>query len=215
MISFDASVARNNASFRDASRPARKNVTANEISLDARAPGRAFRDVTRVSAAPAIAPAHRTPRVMSATALAPLAAAPRAAARRAGRSSAAARGPRPVEKHGFPRAIGDRVWLRATYGPIGESIEKKIAEELAPEVLVVNDDSEKHANHKGLHDGHAGVRSNESHFSVTVVSEQFAGMTPIKRHRLVNSILQKEFDDGLHALQLSTKTPAEWEKTNK
>ena len=200
MISFDASVARNNASFRDASRPARKNVSANEISLDARAPGRAFRDVTRVSAAPAIAPAHRTPRVMSATALAPLAATPRAAARRAGRSSAAARGPRP---------------LRATYGPIGESIEKKIAEELAPEVLVVNDDSEKHANHKGLHDGHAGVRSNESHFSVTVVSEQFAGMTPIKRHRLVNSILQKEFDDGLHALQLSTKTPAEWEKTNK
>ena len=90
-----------------------------------------------------------------------------------------------------------------------------IADELAPEVLVVNDDSEKHANHKGLHDGHAGVRSNESHFSVTVVSEQFAGMTPIKRHRLVNSILQKEFDDGLHALQLSTKTPAEWEKTNK
>ena len=137
---------------------------------------------------------------MTATAFAPLAAAPRAAPRRAGRSSAAARGPRP---------------LRATYGPIGESIEKKIAEELAPEVLVVNDDSEKHANHKGLHDGHAGVRSNESHFSVTVVSEQFAGMTPIKRHRLVNSILQKEFDDGLHALQLSTKTPAEWEKTNK
>ena len=137
---------------------------------------------------------------MSATALAPLAAAPCVAARRAGRSSAAARGPRP---------------LRATYGPIGASIEKKIAEELSPEVLVVNDDSEKHANHKGLHDGHAGVRSNESHFSVTVVSEQFAGMTPIKRHRLVNSILQKEFDDGLHALQLSTKTPAEWEKANK
>ena len=193
MFSFDASVARNNASYRT-------ETTANEISEDARAPGRAFRDVTRVSAAPAIAPAHRTPRVMSATALAPLAATPRAAARRAGRSSAAARGPRP---------------LRATYGPIGASIEKKIAEELSPEVLVVNDDSEKHANHKGLHDGHAGVRSNESHFSVTVVSEQFAGMTPIKRHRLVNSILQKEFDDGLHALQLSTKTPAEWDKANK
>ena len=68
----------------------------------------------------------------------PLAAAPRAAPRRAGRLSAGARAPSP---------------LRATYGPVGESIEKKIAEELAPEVLVVNDDSEKHANHKGLHDG--------------------------------------------------------------
>jgi BolA protein len=138
---------------------------------------------------------------MSATAFASLAAAPRAAPRLSSRFPAAgARAPRP---------------LRATYGPIGESIEKKIAEELSPEVLVVNDDSEKHANHKGLHDGHAGVRSSESHFSVTVVSEQFTGMTPIKRHRLVNAILQKEFDDGLHALQLSTKTPAEWEKTKK
>ena len=196
MISFDASVARNNASFRDASRPARKNVSANEISLDARAPGRAFRDVTRVSAAPAIAPAHRTPRVMSATALAPLAAAPRAAARRAGRSSAAARGPRP---------------LRATYGPIGESIEKKIAEELAPEVLVVNDDSEKHANHKGLHDGHAGVRSNESHFSVTVVSEQFAGKRALQRHRLVNGALKEELEE-IHALSIKkTYTPEEFE----
>ena len=159
-----------------------------------------FRHVTRVASSLGITPAQRTPRVMSVTALAPFAAAPRAAPRRVGRLSAFARPLRP---------------LRATYGPVGESIEKKIAEELAPEVLVVNDDSEKHANHKGLHDGHAGVRSNESHFSVTVVSEQFAGMTPIKRHRLVNSILQKEFDDGLHALQLSTKTPAEWEKTNK
>ena len=92
----------------------------------------------------------------------------------------------------------------------GRAIERKIADELSPEVLVVNDDSEKHATHKGLHDGHAGVRSNESHFSVTVVAEAFAGMTPIKRHRMVNAILQKEFDDGLHALQLSTKTPAEW-----
>ena len=97
---------------------------------------------------------------------------------------------------------------------IRAAIERKIAEELSPEVLVVNDDSEKHATHKGLHDGHAGVRSNESHFSVTVVSEAFAGMTPIKRHRMVYAILQKEFDDGLHALQLSTKTPAEWAKTN-
>ena len=40
------------------------------------------------------------------------------------------------------------------------------------------------------------------------------GMTPVKRHRMVNAILQKEFDDGLHALQLSTKTPAEYEKAN-
>ena len=96
---------------------------------------------------------------------------------------------------------------RATYGPVGEAIERKIADELSPEVLVVNDDSEKHATHKGLHDGHAGVRSNESHFSVTVVAEAFAGMTPIKRHRMVNAILQKEFDDGLRSASALHQDP--------
>ena len=139
---------------------------------------------------------------MSATVFASLVVAPACASvRRHGRSSPARanRGPRPS---------------RATYGPIGEAIASKISESLAPEMLVVNDDSEKHANHKGLHDGHAGVRSNESHFNVTVVSGKFDGMPQVKRHRMVNAILQKEFDDGLHALQLSTKTPAEWEKTN-
>ena len=106
------------------------------------------------------------------------------------------------------RAVGpDGEWVS-----VRDTIEEKITAELQPTVLVVNDDSEKHANHKGLHDGHKGVRSNESHFSVVVVSEAFSGMTPVKRHRMVNAILQKEFDDGLHALQLSTKTPAEWEK---
>lgn len=108
------------------------------------------------------------------------------------------------------RAVGpDGEWVS-----VRDTIEEKITAELQPTVLIVNDDSEKHATHKGLHDGHKGVRSNESHFSVTVVSEAFAGMTPVKRHRTVNAILQKEFDDGLHALQLSTKTPAEYERAN-
>ena len=97
---------------------------------------------------------------------------------------------------------------------MADIMSEKLTAELEPTYLAVRDDSEKHATHKGLHDGHVGVRSKESHFNITVVSEAFAGMTPIKRHRLVNGILKKEFDDGLHALQLSTKTPAEFEKAN-
>ena len=121
----------------------------------------------------------------------------------------AARPARSSAKHVL-RAVGpDGEWVS-----VRDTIEEKITAELQPTMLIVNDDSEKHATHKGLHDGHKGVRSNESHFSVTVVSEAFAGMTPVKRHRMVNAILQKEFDDGLHALQLSTKTPAEYERAN-
>jgi stress-induced morphogen len=68
------------------------------------------------------------------------------------------------------RAVGpDGEWIS-----IRDTIQDKITAELAPEMLIVNDDSSKHANHKGMHDGHAGVRSNESHFSVVVVAEAFA-----------------------------------------
>jgi stress-induced morphogen len=33
----------------------------------------------------------------------------------------------------------------------------------------------------------------------------------IQRHRLVNDSLKAEFEAGLHALSLKTKSPAEWE----
>ena len=152
---------------------------------------------------------------MAATLLAPraLAPAPAPSPRRARAASTKRAASRPRLAPPPLRAVDPETgeWVS-----VRDTIEEKIVAALAPTYVLVRDDSEKHALHKGgQHDGHAGVRSNESHFSVTVVSEQFAGMTPIKRHRLVNSILQKEFDDGLHALQLSTKTPAEWEKTNK
>ena len=42
-----------------------------------------------------------------------------------------------------------------------------------------------------------------------VVSEAFAGKPLIARHRLIYSALAEELQAGLHALQLSTKTPAE------
>ena len=64
------------------------------------------------------------------------------------------------------------------------------------------------------HDGHAGVRLRESHLAVVVVSEKFEGMRAVKRHMAVNEILKEEFEGGLHALQLSTKTPEEYAKAD-
>lgn len=135
---------------------------------------------------------------------------PTAAADRRRRRHLSTSAPGPALPASLLRAVGpDGEWVS-----VRDTIEAKISAELEPSVLIVKDDSEKHATHKGLHDGHVGVRSNESHFSVVVVSESFQGMNPVKRHRMVNAILQKEFDDGLHALQLSTKTPAEYDKMN-
>ncbi len=54
-----------------------------------------------------------------------------------------------------------------------------------------------------------GGGNGETHFFVHVISDKFQGMTQIKRHRAVNALLQGEFERGLHALSLRTKTWAE------
>lgn len=59
----------------------------------------------------------------------------------------------------------------------------------------------------------ATSRSSISDFSVTMASAAFAGLTPIKRHRLVNGLLKEEFEQmGLHALSLRLKNVEEAEK---
>lgn len=47
------------------------------------------------------------------------------------------------------------------------------------------------------------------HYRVEVVSGAFAGVTPIKRHRMVYSPLKDVLGGALHALALTTRTPDE------
>ena len=86
---------------------------------------------------------------------------------------------------------------------IRDVIEKKITEGLTPTALDIADDSQLHA-------GHAGARAGgDSHFTVTIVAETFAGKNRVERQRLVNALLAEEFEAGLHALSLVTLTPEE------
>jgi BolA-like protein 1 len=57
-----------------------------------------------------------------------------------------------------------------------------------------------------------GLNKSETHFSVTVVSDQFASLGMVKRHQRVYQLLDQELKEGLHALQLNTKTPEEYTK---
>lgn len=52
----------------------------------------------------------------------------------------------------------------------------------------------------------------ESHFKVTIVSEEFEGDRLIARHRKINAVLKEELSNGIHALALHTLTPEEWQK---
>lgn len=52
----------------------------------------------------------------------------------------------------------------------------------------------------------------ETHFRILIVSNQFAGKLPVQRHRMVYGLLEEEFKNGLHAVNIVAKTPAEYEK---
>ena len=86
---------------------------------------------------------------------------------------------------------------------IAEAIRVKITDALAPAGLEIVDESHLHA-------GHAGARpGGDSHFRVRITAAAFAGLSRIERQRLVTGLLKAEFAAGLHALSLTTLTPAE------
>lgn len=86
---------------------------------------------------------------------------------------------------------------------VAAAIERKLAAALQPSRLKVVDESE-------LHKGHAGHRpGGQSHFRVEIVSAAFEGQTRVARQRRVYEILADELKGGVHALALTTLTPAE------
>src|SRR5260370_502622 len=56
------------------------------------------------------------------------------------------------------------------------------------------------------------VEAGETHLRVEIVSEAFEGQSGVARQRLVYAALKDEFAAGLHALALTTLTPAEDDK---
>ena len=79
-------------------------------------------------------------------------------------------------------------------------IQQALASALAPLHLEVVDESHMHSVPPGA----------ESHFKVTLVSDQFDAQGLVARHKTVNRCLHDEFQTGLHALALHTWNPEEW-----
>ncbi len=73
---------------------------------------------------------------------------------------------------------------------------------LSPTVLNIQDESHKHA-------GHAGAQDGRGHFKLLIVSEQFTGLSMLKRHQLVYQALAELLKTDIHALSIQAKTPTE------
>jgi BolA protein len=73
---------------------------------------------------------------------------------------------------------------------------------LEPDHLEVIDNSHHHA-------GHAGAADGRGHFSVLVVSKQFAGLNTLRRHRLVYETVGDMMITDIHALSIEALAPGE------
>jgi stress-induced morphogen len=83
-----------------------------------------------------------------------------------------------------------------------QTIEDKLRAALSPSHLEVINESHMHSVAPG----------SETHFKVVVVSDRFAGLSAVARHKLVYATLDAELkrDRGVHALAITSRTPAEW-----
>ena len=81
------------------------------------------------------------------------------------------------------------------------SIEQRLAA-LQPTRLELADDS-------ALHVGHEGAKGGGGHYTLTIVSPQFAGKSKLERHRMVYAALEPLMQRQIHALAIRAYAPEE------
>lgn len=83
-----------------------------------------------------------------------------------------------------------------------EQIRGRLVATFAPLECQLVDDSHLHA-------GHAGAASGAGHYSVRLVSDRFAGLSRLARHRLVYDCLRDMMHSDIHALNITALAPSE------
>ncbi len=82
-------------------------------------------------------------------------------------------------------------------------IEQILSENFFDAFCDVKDVSFKHKGHLGYKEGE------ETHFEISIISDRFIKLTRVERHRLLNSLLENEFNNGLHAISYNLLTKSE------
>tara|TARA_Y100000996_G_scaffold379655_1_gene333061 strand:+ start:319 stop:624 length:306 start_codon:yes stop_codon:yes gene_type:complete len=86
---------------------------------------------------------------------------------------------------------------------IKDKIEEKLNTEISSLFVEVINESPNH----NVPDGA------ESHFKVTVVSDEFENLRPVQRHQLIYKVLSHEMK-LIHAIAIHPFTKTEWENNN-
>lgn len=91
--------------------------------------------------------------------------------------------------------------MPTTTAPIQAAIEQKLADGFQAAHLAVENESHMHS----------VPPNSETHFKVTLVSDDFAGKNRVKRHQAIYGVLGAELQGGVHALALHLYTRDEWQ----
>jgi BolA protein len=81
-------------------------------------------------------------------------------------------------------------------------IEQRLQQAFSPTRLEVMDESHQHV-------GHEGAKAGGSHFAITIVADQFSGLSLLKRHQLVYEVLKDLIPHEIHALRINARTANE------
>jgi BolA protein len=82
-----------------------------------------------------------------------------------------------------------------------QRLRERLEARFAPSLLVIEDESHRHA-------GHAGAAGGQSHFRIRIVAEAFRGHSPVARHRLVYAAVDDLLKTDIHALAIEASAPA-------
>jgi len=88
-------------------------------------------------------------------------------------------------------------------GPIATEMLRRLNSALSPARVELTDDSKQHRGHGGHNP------AGESHFTLEIESEAFAGKSRVERQRMVYKALGDLMRERVHALQIRARAPGE------
>jgi BolA protein len=90
-----------------------------------------------------------------------------------------------------------------TTGPVAAEMLRRLNSALSPTRIKLVDDSEQHRGHGGYNP------AGESHFTLTIESESFAGKNRVQRQRMIYAALGELMEHRVHALSIRAIAPGE------
>ena len=82
---------------------------------------------------------------------------------------------------------------------VEDEIREKLLAAFSPDVLEIEDESEKHRGHAGYREG------GQSHFRVQISAPVFKDMNRIQRHRAIHAAMGADLIGRIHALALAVE----------